>query len=68
MYLIERLFKVTEGEVLIDDKNIKTYDLIKNAYEESYIKEFIEKSNEKYSYIIGIKEVNYQEFKNKELQ
>ena len=55
MNLIERLYELTEGEVLIDDKNIKTYDLIKNVYEESYTKEFIEKSIEKYSYIVGIK-------------
>ena len=96
--LIERLYEATEGEVLIDDKNIKTYDLhylrtligyvqqepvlfntsitdnvifgrkdvlkelggdemtlVKKACEESYAKEFIEKSNEKYNYIVGIK-------------
>ena len=29
--------------------------LVKKACEESYAKEFIEKSNEKYNYIVGIK-------------
>ena len=96
--LIERLYEATEGEVLIDDVNIKKYDLnylrtligyvqqepvlfnnsikdnvifgrydvlkelggdpmelVKKACAESYANEFINKSNEKYEYIVGIK-------------
>ena len=95
--LIERLYEATSGEVLIDDIDIKKYDieylrnligyvqqepvlfnrpirenvifgreeylktlgdpekLVQIACEESYAKEFIEKSSEKYDYIVGIK-------------
>lgn len=97
--LIERLYDATEGEVLIDDINVKKYDLeylrtligyvqqepvlfnrsikenlifgregmmkneftegiddlIKAACEESYAREFIEKSPDQYNYIVDIK-------------
>ena len=95
--LIERLYEATSGEVLIDDIDIKKYDLeylrnligyvqqepvlfnrpirenvifgreehlktlgdpeklVQIACEESYAKEFIEKSSEKYDYVVGIK-------------
>ena len=97
--LIERLYDTTEGEVLIDDVNVRKYDLkylrtligyvqqepvlfnksirenllfgreeaikeefgnnidtlIRNACEESYAREFIEKNPEKYDYTVGIK-------------
>ena len=97
--LIERLYDITEGEVLIDDVDIRKYNLkylrtligyvqqepvlfnksirenllfgreeaikaefgndidtlIKNACEESYAREFIEKNPEKYDYTVGIK-------------
>jgi ABC-type multidrug transport system fused ATPase/permease subunit len=95
--LIERLYEATAGEVLIDDVDIKKYDieylrnligyvqqepvlfnspirdnvmfgrkeylktlgdpekLVQVACEESYAKEFIEKSSEKYDYVVGIK-------------
>ena len=97
--LIERLYDTTEGEVLVDDVNVRNYDLkylrsligyvqqepvlfnrsirdnllfgreemikreisndvdtlIKNACEESYAREFIEKNPEQYQYTVGIK-------------
>ena len=95
--LIERFYETNYGEILLDDINIKKYDLnnlrdligyvqqepvlfntsirdniifgrekkleklgnidtlIKEACEDAYIKDFIEKNSEKYNYIVGIK-------------
>jgi ABC-type multidrug transport system fused ATPase/permease subunit len=95
--LIERLYDVNSGEILIDGINIKKYDLnylrdligyvqqepvlfnysirdniifgreekleklgdidtmIRESCEDAYIKDFIEKNEDKYDYIVGIK-------------
>ena len=95
--LIERFYETNYGEILLDDVNIKKYDLknlrdligyvqqepvlfntsirdniifgrekkleklgdidtlIKEACEDAYIKDFIEKNPDKYNYIVGIK-------------
>ena len=95
--LIERLYEPNSGEILLDDINIKNYDLkflrnligyiqqepilfnqsireniifgreeqidkiedinnlLKEASKEAYAEEFIERINEKYEYIVGIK-------------
>ena len=106
--LIERLYDVNSGEILIDGINIKKYDItylrdligyvqqepmlfnysirdnlifgreekleklgdidtmIREACEDAYIRDFIERNEDKYDYIVGIKGGRYQMVKDKE--